>query len=222
MRCAQPAPALLRAASSLARTLRAPRRCSRLVWRRAAADASAFAFAPPTRRPTPTQSVQRAAACARVRRRHASRLSALSARTPELLDGYAATLTALCEELDSTRCGDTATLLTYVLESGASSQALLASLRAAAARGVRLRIGCDRSPLSKLTRWFEGADTLAAALDALAADYAGNVQPLPLSGVPNHSKFLLVKRRAGRGAHDSAVFGGINIGGASDGGRAAL
>jgi len=193
MRCAQPPRALLPRLPQLGCHSR-QRRCSRLVWRRAATDAAAFAPPPTRRRPTPA---------------------------PELLDGYNATLTALRQELDSTRAGDTATLLTYVLESGASSQALLASLRAAAARGVRLRIGCDRSPLSKLTRWFEGADTLADALDQLAADY-GNVQPLPLSGVPNHSKFLIVKRRAGRGAHDSAVFGGINIGGASDGGRAAL
>ena len=135
---------------------------------------------------------------------------------PELLEGYDATLEALRHELDSCRAGDTATFCSYVFESGASSVALLSSLRSAARRGVQLRLGCDRSPLSAFTRWWERADTLQGALDQLAADFPGCVEPLPLLGVPNHSKFLLVSRQGAGKRQDSAIFGGINIGGACE------
>lgn len=136
------------------------------------------------------------------------------APAPELLNGYDATLAALCHELDTCCAGDTATFLSYVFESGASSAALLSSLRAAARRGVRLRLGCDRSPLSAITRWWERADTLQSALDQLAADYPDCVTPLPLAGVPNHSKFLLINRHEAAAQVDSCIFGGINVGGA--------
>ena len=137
-----------------------------------------------------------------------------AAAAPELLEGYDATVEALRHELDSCRAGDTATFCSYVFESGESSAALRSSLRSAARRGVRLCLGCDRSPLSAFTRWWERADTLQDALDQLAADYPDFVQPLPLLGVPNHSKFLLVSRPGAGGRQDSAIFGGINIGGA--------
>ena len=133
---------------------------------------------------------------------------------PELLVGYDATVEALRRELDSCRAGDTATFCSYVFESGASSDALLSTLRAAARRGVHLRLGCDRSPLAAFTRWWERTDTLQGALDQLAADYPDCVEPLPLLGVPNHSKFLLVSRQGAGGHQDSAIVGGINIGGA--------
>jgi hypothetical protein len=139
----------------------------------------------------------------------------------ELLEGYDATMTAICAEVDACAAGDVSTLRSYVIEGGSSSRRLLASLRAAAARGVTLHLGCDRSALSVLTRAWERTDTLAHELDALAREFPDTVRDgaSPAAGttrcaaVPDHSKWLMV-HRPGAPEACAAVFGGINIGGA--------
>jgi hypothetical protein len=131
---------------------------------------------------------------------------------PELLEGYDATLAALCAEVDACGAGDALTLRSYVLESGASSAALLASLRGAAARGAAMQLAVDRSPLSALTRAYERTDTLAGELDELEASHPGFVSTAAAGGPPDHSKYLLVRRADPEAC--VAIFGGINIGGA--------
>jgi phosphatidylserine/phosphatidylglycerophosphate/cardiolipin synthase-like enzyme len=196
-----PLPALRRAAPPAAPCARAARRAARRAPHAPRASASHHADA------HGAAAVKRAA----------------SPPSVELLEGYDATLAAICAEVDACVAGDAVTLRSYVLEGGASSRRVLSSLRAAAARGVSLRLGCDRSALSTLTRAWERTDTLADELDALAREFPHAVRTgtgsSSLAGAaarcaaaPDHSKWLLVHRAAPEAC--SAVFGGINIGGA--------
>jgi hypothetical protein len=69
----------------------------------------------------------------------------------------------------------------------------------------------DRSALSVLTRAWERTDTLVGDLDALAREFPTSVS-CTLSDVPDHRKLLCVTRADP--AQCTAIFGGINIGGA--------
>jgi hypothetical protein len=67
---------------------------------------------------------------------------------------------------------------------------------------------CDFSLTSHVTRIFEGTETKAAALAELATDFPRTVTFTPQT-IPTHAKYFICQRR---GAEDSAVFGGVNIG----------
>ncbi len=131
---------------------------------------------------------------------------------PLLLSGYSATVDALLGAVESSLRGDHLLLRSYVVEEGMSSRRVVVALRDAARRGVRVRLGVDRSPLSSFTRAWERTTTLAGALVSLAADLPRTVTLEP-GTQPDHSKLLLLRRRD---AEDEsvAILGGVNLGGA--------
>lgn len=125
-----------------------------------------------------------------------------------LLADYPQAIHALLEELGGLGSGDEARLELYLLEPGESSQAVLAALRAAAERGVRVRVALDASAASALSRLVEGTGTLRGAARALARALPGRVELVRRAGT-DHAKVLSFLRPGGV---SSALFGGMNLG----------
>jgi phosphatidylserine/phosphatidylglycerophosphate/cardiolipin synthase-like enzyme len=118
----------------------------------------------------------------------------------------------LLEAVESAEAGDSLLLRSYVVEEGRSSREVLAALRSAAARGVNVRLGCDRSALSAFTRFCERSTTLQRELKELAACEA-RVE-LETGEKPDHSKLFVLHRGAGSGKTSRVILGGVNLGGA--------
>ena len=126
-----------------------------------------------------------------------------------LLTSYDATVKVIVAEMDNTRAGDHIEFSVYVLEPGESTRRVLASMRAAAGRGVRVHASLDCSVISSFTRWCEGTATLADELLALEREFPERVRFTPQT-IPTHAKYVMCHRGGGR--KPTAVFGGINIG----------
>jgi len=129
----------------------------------------------------------------------------------KLLSGYAATVDALLQAVDSSVAGDTLLLRSYVIERGESTEAVLHSLSRAAQRGVRVRLGMDRSPLSAFTRSCERSTTMEAEVKSLARQFS-NVA-LEDGARPDHSKLLLL-HKGGEPSDSQLILGSLNLGGA--------
>ena len=81
-----------------------------------------------------------------------------------LMTSYEATIRLLLDEIAATTAGDQIFLQLYLLEGGASSEAVLAALEEAGARrGVRVTFVLDVSYVSMLSRLTEKTTTLGAA-----------------------------------------------------------
>ena len=124
-----------------------------------------------------------------------------------LLTSYDEVVRAIVAEMDRTAAGDRVEFSVYVMEPGASTDAVLRAMRRAAKRGVRVDCSLDCSVVSAFTSWCEGTTTQAARLKALAAAFP-NVTFSPRT-VPTHAKYVMFHRRS---QTPTAVFGGVNIG----------
>ena len=130
-----------------------------------------------------------------------------------LMTSYEATIRLLLDEIAATTAGDQIFLQLYLLEGGASSEAVLAALEEAGAqRGVRVTFVLDVSYVSMLSRLTEKTTTLIPRVEDLAT-----TQPAWCSctygSKPDHSKYALFLRgEGGEGGGSSALLGGMNIG----------
>jgi len=124
-----------------------------------------------------------------------------------LLSGYDAFVEALLAEVAACERGDRVHLLTYIVEPGDSSERVLEALRAAAERGVWVRLACDATWASWLSRFVERTQTLLPKAQRVAA----STPRLRVIGrrAYDHSKVALVWRR---GQPPVAFLGGINLG----------
>ena len=87
-----------------------------------------------------------------------------------LMTSYDATIRLLLDEIADTTAGDQIFLQLYLLEGGASSEAVLAALEEAGARrGVRVTFVLDVSYVSMLSRLTEKTTTLIPRVEQLAA-----------------------------------------------------
>ena len=109
--------------------------------------------------------------------------------------------------MDRTAAGDRVEFSVYVMEPGASTDAVLRAMRRAATRGVRVDCSLDCSVVSAFTSWCEGTTTQAARLKALAAEFP--LVTFSPRTVPTHAKYVVFHRRS---QTPTAVFGGVNIG----------
>ena len=114
-----------------------------------------------------------------------------------LMTSYDATIRLLLDEIADTTAGDQIFLQLYLLEGGASSEAVLAALEEAGARrGVRVTFVLDVSYVSMLSRLTEKTTTLIPRVEDLAT-----TQPAWCSCTygckPDHSKYALFLRGAG-------------------------
>ena len=125
-----------------------------------------------------------------------------------LLTNYDAVVDCIVHEMDRTAAGDRVEFSVYVLEPGESTLRVLAAMRRAAGRGVRVDCSLDCSIISAFTRWCEGTETWAGKLEALAAEFPALVTFAPRV-VPTHAKYVMCHRAT---AVPTAVFGGVNIG----------
>ena len=125
-----------------------------------------------------------------------------------LLTSYDEVVRAIVAEMDRTAAGDRVEFSVYVMEPGASTDAVLRAMRRAATRGVRVDCSLDCSAVSAFTSWCEGTTTQAARLKALAAEFPRKVTFSPRT-VPTHAKYAIFHRRS---QTPTAVFGGVNIG----------
>jgi phosphatidylserine/phosphatidylglycerophosphate/cardiolipin synthase-like enzyme len=125
-----------------------------------------------------------------------------------LLTHYDAVVDCIVHEMDRTAAGDRVEFSVYVLEPGESTLRVLAAMRRAAGRGVRVDCSLDCSVISAFTRWCEGTETWAGKLEALAAEFPALVTFAPRV-VPTHAKYVMCHRAT---AVPTAVFGGVNIG----------
>lgn len=132
--------------------------------------------------------------------------------TTQLLSGYTATVDALVQAVDASEPGDTILLRSYVIERGESSSCVLGALQRAADRGVRVKLGMDRSPLSKITRFLERSTTMEGELKALSETRPETVSFEP-GDKPDHSK-LFVLHKADDPSASQLILGGVNLGGA--------
>lgn len=130
----------------------------------------------------------------------------------KLLSGYAATVDALLQAVDSSVAGDTLLLRSYVIERGESTEAVLHSLSRAAQRGVRVRLGMDRSPLSAFTRSCERSTTMEAEVMSLSRRFPEHVE-LEGGERPDHSKLFLL-HKGGEPSDSQLILGSLNLGGA--------
>ncbi|MCA8920545.1 MAG: phosphatidylserine/phosphatidylglycerophosphate/cardiolipin synthase family protein [Planctomycetes bacterium] len=127
--------------------------------------------------------------------------------SPTLLSGYDAFVDALLAEVAACGPGDRVHVLTYIVEPGESSQRVLGALAGAAERGVWVRLACDATWASWLSRFVERTGTLLPAARRMAA----GEQRLRVIArrAYDHSKVALVWRR---GTQPVAFLGGINLG----------
>lgn len=132
----------------------------------------------------------------------------MSAPEVELIADYPAAVAAIVAELSGLGPGDEARLELYLLEPGASSQAVLDGLGAAAGRGARVQVALDASAASALSRLVERTGTLRPALRALARAHPGRIELLARAGT-DHAKVLRFLRPRGVSC---ALFGGMNLG----------
>ena len=124
-----------------------------------------------------------------------------------LLTSYDEVVRAIVAEMDRTAAGDRVEFSVYVMEPGASTDAVLRAMRRAATRGVRVDCSLDCSVVSAFTSWCEGTTTQAARLKALAAEFP--LVTFSPRTVPTHAKYVVFHRRS---QTPTAVFGGVNIG----------
>ena len=118
---------------------------------------------------------------------------------------------ALVEGIDSARLGDALLLRMYILEEGRTTRRILDALHAAAARGVRLHLGCDRSAVSAFARQCERSPpSLERELDALSARYPGHVSVEDGDRAPDHTKVMLLS--TAQPHRRLAVVSGCNLG----------
>ena len=139
-----------------------------------------------------------------------SRIRRPAPREPpvRLLTHYDAVVDCIVHEMDRTAAGDRVEFSVYVLEPGESTLRVLAAMRRAAGRGVRVDCSLDCSVISAFTRWCEGTETWGGKLEALAAEFPALVTFAPRD-IPTHAKYVVCHRAA---AVPTAVFGGVNIG----------
>ena len=139
-----------------------------------------------------------------------SRIRRPAPREPpvRLLTHYDAVVDCIVHEMDRTAAGDRVEFSVYVLEPGESTLRVLAAMRRAAGRGVRVDCSLDCSVISAFTRWCEGTETWGGKLEALAAEFPALVTFAPRV-IPTHAKYVMCHRAA---AVPTAVFGGVNIG----------
>ena len=143
----------------------------------------------------------------------------------QLLRNYDMVIETILSEMNRTQSGDRVEFSVYVLEPGESTNKVIASMRAAAKRGVRVDCSLDCSIVSAFTRWCEGTKTEAEQLFKLAAEFPDDeaksssaaLSKKPKKGVvtfsprtlPTHAKYVVFHRQS---AVSTAVFGGVNIG----------
>ena len=130
-----------------------------------------------------------------------------------LMTSYDATIRLLLDEIAATTAGDQIFLQLYLLEGGASSEAVLAALEEAGARrGVRVTFVLDVSYVSMLSRLTEKTTTLIPRVEDLATTQPGWCS-CTYGSKPDHSKYALFLRgEGGEGGGSSALLGGMNIG----------
>ncbi len=126
----------------------------------------------------------------------------------ELIVDYDAAIAAVLAEVTSCGAGDRIVLCVYIIEPGASSERVLAELRAAAERGAQVAISVDATAASKLSRLWERTSTLLPQARALARDLPERVTAEGRR-VPDHSKYALFLRSSGA---PTALMGGVNLG----------
>ena len=162
------------------------------------------------------------------------RVSGRGAPPVRLLTSYDDVVRAIVSEMDRTAAGDRVEFSVYVMEPGASTDAVLLAMRRAATRGVRVDVSLDCSVISAFTSWCEGTTTQASRLRALAEEFSqakadeavakemrkrkqkqkqkqtkrGVVTFSPRT-VPTHAKYVVFHRAS---QTSTAVFGGVNIG----------
>ncbi|MEZ6189015.1 MAG: phospholipase D-like domain-containing protein [Planctomycetota bacterium] len=126
---------------------------------------------------------------------------------PAVLSGYDAFVEALLRDVHASGRGDRVHVSTYIIEPGESSERVLAALVAAARRGAWVRLACDASWASWLSRFVERTSTLLPTARRLAAD----VERLRVIGrrAYDHSKVAWIQRQ---GEPPIAFLGGINLG----------
>jgi phosphatidylserine/phosphatidylglycerophosphate/cardiolipin synthase-like enzyme len=154
-----------------------------------------------------------------------------------LLTSYDDVVRAIVNEMDRTAAGDRVEFSVYVMEPGASTDAVLLAMRRAATRGVRVDASLDCSVVSAFTSWCEGTTTQASRLRLLAEEFSqakadeairhkevhkgkqtqkrkqtktkrGVVTFSPRT-IPTHAKYVVFHRAT---QTSTAVFGGVNIG----------
>ena len=96
------------------------------------------------------------------------RVSGNGAPPVRLLTSYDDVVRAIVNEMDRTAAGDRVEFSVYVMEPGASTDAVLLAMRRAATRGVRVDASLDCSVVSAFTSWCEGTTTQASRLRLLA------------------------------------------------------
>ena len=163
------------------------------------------------------------------------RVSGNGAPPVRLLTSYDDVVRAIVNEMDRTAAGDRVEFSVYVMEPGASTDAVLLAMRRAATRGVRVDASLDCSVVSAFTSWCEGTTTQASRLRALAEEFSqakadeaishkethgrkqkqkrkntkrGVVTFSPRT-IPTHAKYVVFHRAT---QTSTAVFGGVNIG----------
>ena len=135
----------------------------------------------------------------------------VKARPLRLLTSYVDVVEALCRELGTTSKGDSVEFSVYVFERGKSSDKVVAAMKRAVKRGVRVKCSVDGSVVSKFTRWCEGTTTLTAELEALQEELGAEHFSFTPVSQATHAKFMIVERKHGTGL-PSVIFGGVNVG----------
>ena len=133
------------------------------------------------------------------------------ARPLRLLTSYASVVDALRRELDTTQAGDVVRFSVYVFERGQSSNSIIAAMKRAVKRGVKIECEVDGSPVSKFTRWCEGSTTLTSELESLERELGRDRFSFTPVQQASHAKFMIVQRKRGGGL-PSVIFGGVNVG----------
>jgi hypothetical protein len=100
------------------------------------------------------------------------RVSGNGAPPVRLLTSYDDVVRAIVNEMDRTAAGDRVEFSVYVMEPGASTDAVLLAMRRAATRGVRVDASLDCSVVSAFTSWCEGTTTQASRLRLLAEEFS--------------------------------------------------
>lgn len=126
---------------------------------------------------------------------------------PRLIDSYDDAIAALHAEIEASGPGNRIRLSVWILEPGESSQAILASLRAAAERGAEVVVSVDGTAASLVQRVWERTVTLLPEVRRLAEDVEG-FSCLERKD-PDHCKYAVFQREAGPTV---AIWGGINLG----------
>ena len=137
------------------------------------------------------------------------RPSCCSTCSPALISSYSQATDVLLAEISGCEAGDRIDLSIYLLEAGASTEAVLAALLSAGARGVRVHYALDISYVSMISRLAERTTTLIPRAERMARAHPSWCS-LTYRTQPAHSKYVIFSRAHGRSS--SAVVGGINLG----------